>query len=504
VIPGDLADLLLLVVALSMLLTPLLFITYDRVIAPRYADAEEREADDMPHDSKIIIAGAGRIGGIVERILTAAGHNATMIDYSSRRLQIMERFGFKHYFGDATRPDLLAAAGIGEAKLFIVAIDDRDQISELVKYVCATYPNLPVVARAVDRDHVYDLWAHGCRNIIRETYDSSLRIGRSALEELGLPRDTAQEVVNLFDTRDREALLKIATVHKPGVPPADNPDYVAAVREMRGDWITEIQKDAAEIIAARRGSNRGLSHAETRTGAPAGRPRNLGPASVLSVHAHRLHVVLARDHEGELAVIDQRQLLPVGRPDGVERLAIPGLFLRTSARQVGDRDLADIDDGPGHLDPGGFGIAFCHVTPTRVDLDRLHDAVRHRTAQVDMQQPMLHRWRPRPRPRRPGRSCAGTGAPRSRDGGTRAPVLLGLAAAHDKLAVLHGDRQITLAEPRHGQRDAIRVLAALFDIVGRVAVVSGLRGPFHEALQLIEPKRNGCDPSVSFVIGHIL
>jgi CPA2 family monovalent cation:H+ antiporter-2 len=101
-----------------------------------------------PHDSKIIIAGAGRVGGLVERILTAAGHNATMIDFSSRRLQVMERFGFKHYFGDATRPDLLAAAGIGEAKLLVVAIDDRDQISELVKYVCATYPDLPVVARA--------------------------------------------------------------------------------------------------------------------------------------------------------------------------------------------------------------------------------------------------------------------------------------------------------------------------------------------------------------------
>jgi CPA2 family monovalent cation:H+ antiporter-2 len=74
VIPPDLADLLLLVVALSMLLTPALFIAYDRVIAPRYADAEEREADDMPHDSKIIIAGAGRVGGMVERVLTAAGH----------------------------------------------------------------------------------------------------------------------------------------------------------------------------------------------------------------------------------------------------------------------------------------------------------------------------------------------------------------------------------------------------------------------------------------------
>jgi CPA2 family monovalent cation:H+ antiporter-2 len=174
-----------------------------------------------------------------------------VIDFSSRRLAIMERFGFKHFFGDATRPDLLAAAGIGEAKLLVVAIDDRDQISELVKYVCATYPDLPVVARAVDRDHVYDLWAYGCRNIIRETYDSSLRIGRSALEELGLERGIAQEVVNLFDRRDREAMIKIADVHRIGVPPAENPDYVAAVREMRGDWIAALQDEVTAMIARR-------------------------------------------------------------------------------------------------------------------------------------------------------------------------------------------------------------------------------------------------------------
>jgi CPA2 family monovalent cation:H+ antiporter-2 len=251
VIPPDLADLLLLVVALSMLLTPALFILYDRVIAPRYANAEDREADEMPENSKIIIAGAGRVGGLVERVLTAAGHHATMIDYSSHRLQVMERFGFKHYFGDATRPDLLAAAGIAEAKLFVVAIDDREQISELVKYVCATYPDLPVIARATDRDHVYDLYAYGCRNIIRETYDSSLRMGRSALEVLGFERATAQGVVDIFDTRDREVLIKIADVHKVGVQPSDNPEYVAAVRELREDWVVDLQREVADMIAGR-------------------------------------------------------------------------------------------------------------------------------------------------------------------------------------------------------------------------------------------------------------
>jgi hypothetical protein len=167
----------------------------------------------------------------------------------------------------------------------------------------------------VDRDHVYDLWAYGCRNIIRETYDSSLRIGRSALEELGLERGIAQEVVNLFDRRDREALIKIADVHRIGVPPADNPDYVAAVREMRGDWIAALQ-------GGRRDDRRaGRTRGPNEKRAPRWAPVVNDPAG-RSVDADRLHVVLARDHEGELAVIHQRQLLPVGRPDGVKRLAI--------------------------------------------------------------------------------------------------------------------------------------------------------------------------------------
>ena len=250
VIPPDLSDLLLLVVALSMLLTPALFIAFDRVIAPRFTASEERAADEMPKGSKVIIAGAGRIGGTIERVLSAAGYSATLIDYSSRRLQIMARFGFRHYFGDATRPDLLAAAGIAEAQLLVVAIDDREQISELVKYVCQTYPGLPIVARAIDRDHVYDLYYYGCRNIVRETYDSSLRMGWSALEELGLEREDAKAVADAFDRRDREAMIAIADVHQVGLAPSENPAYIAAVQELRSDWTTQLQAEVAEILAA--------------------------------------------------------------------------------------------------------------------------------------------------------------------------------------------------------------------------------------------------------------
>ena len=232
VLPEALAAQLLLVVALSMLLTPLLFILYDRVIAPRYATVEEREADEMPGDSHVIIAGAGRVGGLVHRILHAAGYKLTVIDYSARRLDMLRRFGVRHHYGDATRPDLLHAAGIAEARIFIIAIDDREKITELARYVTSTYPGVHVIARATDRDHVYDLWFAGCRDIIRETYDSTLRISRSAFEALGIPHAAAEEMVAAFNEVDREAMVEIASVHQPGIPPHENEAYVAKVREL--------------------------------------------------------------------------------------------------------------------------------------------------------------------------------------------------------------------------------------------------------------------------------
>ncbi|MBY4893140.1 cation:proton antiporter [Rhodobacteraceae bacterium N5(2021)] len=247
VLPPALSDLLLLVVALSMLLTPALFILYDRVIAPRYAASEAPEADTMPEDAKIIIAGAGRVGGLVDRVLRAAGHETTVIDYSSRKLEVMAKFGAKIYFGDATRPDLLAAAGLGNAKVLIVAIDDRDGITQIVEYAHKTYPDLHIIARACDRDHVYDLWFHGCRDIIRETYDSTLRMGRSAFQALGVEAEAAQAMVDAFNAHDRKAMIEVASVHKVGVAPHENPDYVAKVAEMRDDMQTALRADMDAI-----------------------------------------------------------------------------------------------------------------------------------------------------------------------------------------------------------------------------------------------------------------
>ncbi|MBN8294794.1 cation:proton antiporter [Rhodobacter sp. NTK016B] len=242
VVPGPVADLLLLVVALSMLLTPALFILYDRVIAPRYSRLQDRDADEIASDAKIIIAGHGRFGGIVNRALQAADYQTTVIDYSSEQLAMLRRFGLSAYFGDATRPDLLEAAGIDEAKVFVIAIDNKEAATELAHYMHNHHPDVHVVARAIDRWHVYDLWKAGCRDIIRETYDSSIRAARSAFEALGHPRSEAEKLLGVFEEFDRRTMIETAEAFMESDDPhSENSVYSALIRENMGTWEAELK-----------------------------------------------------------------------------------------------------------------------------------------------------------------------------------------------------------------------------------------------------------------------
>lgn len=249
IIPDAVGSLLLLVVALSMLITPLLFILYDQIVAGIYARGQEAEADEITENNGIIIAGRGRIGGIVDRMLRTAGYTSTVIDYSSKQLDILRTYGVSHaYFGDATRPDLLHAAGIDKAKMLIVTIDDKEQITELVAYAARNFPDLHLIARAVDRHHVYELWAHGCRDIIRETYDSSLRIGRSAFEAMGVPREAADEMKMAFHEMDQQSMIEVADVYDMDIPAHENEAYVSRVRERSETWEAELHDRMMEIM----------------------------------------------------------------------------------------------------------------------------------------------------------------------------------------------------------------------------------------------------------------
>ena len=249
VITGDLADRLLLIVALSMLMTPALFILYDRVISPRFTGLDDREMDKIDERSEIIIAGHGRVGGIVSRILRASGLSPTVMDFSSKQLELLKAFDVQAYYGDATRPDLLSAAGVAEAKLFVIAIDDKKQITELARYVQHNYPDVHIIARAVDRSHVYDLWHAGCRDIIRETYDSSLRMGRSTIEALGHTRDQAERMIDAFTDMDRNTMLIAAEHYDPALPLHENDAYMTNYLDVRAEWEADLTARLSSIMA---------------------------------------------------------------------------------------------------------------------------------------------------------------------------------------------------------------------------------------------------------------
>lgn len=252
ILPPSIADSLLLVVTLSMALSPLLFIVQQKLIAPRYlARKTEEPQPNIPNDKKIIIAGSGRVGGLIDRLLRVGGFETTVIDYNYKQLESMSKLGFKYFYGDATRPDLLHAAGIEQASLLIVALDEEEQITKLVRYVTENHPHVHITARAVHRHHVYDLYYYGCRDIIRETYDSSLRIGCSALEALGIERDTAHDVVKLFDEYDKQLMLSMADVYRVGVPFDENAEYLSEVKQKIDELSPELVEKVSRLTTRR-------------------------------------------------------------------------------------------------------------------------------------------------------------------------------------------------------------------------------------------------------------
>lgn len=247
VIPQGVADQLLLIVALSMLLTPLLFILYDKVIAPKYVVDQEREGDEIEEKNHIIIAGRGRVGGVIERMLRIAGYSATVIDFSSKQIDTMKIFGLRTYYGDATRPDMMHAAGIDEAKLLIIAIDDKEQITEMVRHVTKHHPHVHVLARAVDRNHVYDLWYAGCRDIVRETFDGSIRMGASAFEALGVDREHSIQMGEAFRRMDRRAMLDVADKYDPSIPAMENEEFIQSIIANLDEWQRDLRDEMDEI-----------------------------------------------------------------------------------------------------------------------------------------------------------------------------------------------------------------------------------------------------------------
>jgi glutathione-regulated potassium-efflux system ancillary protein KefC len=210
-LPGHWDALLTLTVALSMALTPLFLFLYDRAVLSR---AEEQRPDDAVHDegAEVILAGFGRFGQIVGRMLFASGIKATVLDHDPDQIELLRKFGFRVYYGDATRADLLEAAGARRAKLLVDAIDDPEESVELVDVVRATFPELPILARARNVSHYQALRARGVSVVERETFESALLLGRRVLEQLGVGAYEAKERADRFRRHNVETLEKIVAL----------------------------------------------------------------------------------------------------------------------------------------------------------------------------------------------------------------------------------------------------------------------------------------------------
>lgn len=246
VIGDSLSAELLLVTALSMLITPLLFILYDVLSHRLGKDTTDHPEDDIDEKGTVIIAGIGRFGQVVNRLVQSSGFSTVVLDNDLKTVQLMRTFGFKGFFGDPTRPDILHAAGLDDASVLVVALDSKDAAVKLVKYARSKRPDLHIVARARDRVHVYELYAAGADDIVRELFDSSLRAGRYVLENLGLSEYEASTAEMAFYHHDRRILRELAEVWDPDIPIAENKAYVDRARAANRDLETRLAEELDE------------------------------------------------------------------------------------------------------------------------------------------------------------------------------------------------------------------------------------------------------------------
>ena len=232
------------IVVLSMAITPLVLVLYQRFGNPAPA-GEAREADTFDEQHPILVVGMGRFGQIVNSMLQMSSHSTTVIDLDPTTVAGLNRYGIKTHFGDASRPELLLTAGIENARLLVIAIDNREQALSIAHFAREVNPNIDIVARAYDRLHTFDLYQAGADEIVRETFDAAIRAGKRALERLGMSRDDAEKVGKIFYRHDRHGMIEQARVYDPTLGPFNN-------------------KQMAELVVAQRESTREAVQATLR------------------------------------------------------------------------------------------------------------------------------------------------------------------------------------------------------------------------------------------------
>jgi glutathione-regulated potassium-efflux system ancillary protein KefC len=247
-IDAEVAQAVTLAVAMSMLLTPFLLLAYDKFVAPHLGSGEERPPADAPEAGKVIVAGLGRVGQVVARLLNASGYAPTVLDDDPDHVEASRKFGFRVYYGDATRLDLLEAAGAASADFLILALDDRDATTRLATLAKKHFPNLRLIARARDMRHQFELRDLGVEVIERETFRSAIALGEAALSAVSGNPDRAARAARAFDEHDGEVLAKLYEVHK------QSPDaHVSVSNELRDQLAQTLSEDHSKIVREKPG-----------------------------------------------------------------------------------------------------------------------------------------------------------------------------------------------------------------------------------------------------------
>jgi Trk K+ transport system NAD-binding subunit len=239
-------DTMVAVVTISMAITPLLLVLNEKWIQPRFStlpSKAEKDPDAIEETHPVIIAGFGHFGNTIGRFLRAHHIGMTVLDNDEDRVDLLRKMGFKVYYGDASRHDLLYAAGADKAKLIIIALEPAEKRLELIETVKKHFPELRMLVRASNRYDAYDQMNAGMLHVYRETMDTALRVGVDAMKFLGLRQYTAQRAAQKFFKLD-EANLKMLAAIK------NNDEYIVTVREKIEELEKVLQADQNQFVSA--------------------------------------------------------------------------------------------------------------------------------------------------------------------------------------------------------------------------------------------------------------
>jgi CPA2 family monovalent cation:H+ antiporter-2/glutathione-regulated potassium-efflux system ancillary protein KefC len=243
VLPQSVTEPLISVVAISMFLAPLLFLLYDRLIAPRFQKAAVDRVPDVieAKERSVILAGFGRLGTDLGRMLMCAGIKPVILDHNEANVDVLRRFGFEVYYGDVTRLDLLESAGAAEAELLIITIGDQEKSMALVELAQKHYPQLKIAVNAVDRQAAFEFMDLGVTTIRRETFGTALTLGQDALQLLGFEPYEAYKIRRLFRKKDKDTLPELYRIHR-----QDEDKYISMYKQHNAN-LAELMTQDREI-----------------------------------------------------------------------------------------------------------------------------------------------------------------------------------------------------------------------------------------------------------------